>query len=137
MEKLSIALIFRSTLIMQNSTVKNLNLISSAFDVLNSNLEMESVQFENITKQRLYSATTLNIASDSVVSLSNLTFKNIEIGLSYVSSSQMHLHNSIFKNVTTEDYFLECYSSYGLVFENITIEDSQTVERDGMLYFRN
>lgn len=107
MEDISVALIFRSTLVMENVLMENLYLNSNAFDILNSNLDITSAHFQNITKQRGHAVTMFEIQSESYVNLNELTYRNNEVGLTSVTDAEIKLYNSVFENVTTEQYLID------------------------------
>lgn len=135
--QLSIGNSFRSTLTLSDAKVYSINLKMSVFILLRSDFVMNSVNFQDITRNIDSTARVFRVESSSTAAISNSKFSNINFSVISVTDSSIQLYDSEMKNITASQNIIECYTSTGIIFRNFTMSDSQSTARPSMINFRS
>jgi hypothetical protein len=122
---------------MSNSTIENMNIFSSLFILFRADFSLQNVQTKNITRDSSSTGRLFRIESNSNAVIQDSSFEDINFSLISVTDSTFEMHNSYIENITASQYIIECYKSTGIVMDNLTIFDSQTDDRPGIMNFRD
>ena len=104
---MSIGYGFRGSFFIQNTTIEKLNLRTSALDLMNTYLTLDSVKFEHITRDIDSTAKLLRIESNSEVQISNSIFQDINFSIVSVTDSVMRINDTYISNITASQYVIE------------------------------
>ena len=134
---MSIGYGFRGSFIIRDARIEGLNIRSSALDLMRTDLTLDSVTFKDISRDIDSTARLLRIESNSEVQISNSIFQDINFSIVSVTDSVMRINDTYISNITASQYVIECYTSTGIIFQNLTIFDSQSDDKLGMTNFRD
>lgn len=98
---------------------------------------MNSVNIQDITRNIDSTARVFRVESSSTAAISNSTFTDINFSVISVTDSTIQLYDSEMKNISASQNIIECYTSSGIIFRNLTMRDSQTRDRPSMISFRS
>jgi hypothetical protein len=134
---MSIGSAFRGTFTVSDSTIEDLNIFSSLFLLFRSDFTLDNVNISNITLETGATGRLFRIEASSVATIQNSTFEDVNFQVMTLTQSLLQIRDSYIRNVTASRYIIELDSSDNIIFDNLTIYDSRTNDRNGMINFRN
>lgn len=137
MSQISIASFFRGYLGITDCVIDEMILKDSLFQAYSSEFALESISVTGISRNINSTARLFTVESSSTVNVSNVDVRHVGFSILSVTDSSFQIYDSYIENITASQFVIECYSSDNLIFQNLTIHDSETVDRIGMMNFRN
>ena len=106
------------------------------FIALSTTLKLEKVTIKNLTKNENSISRIFRIESDSSVNIINSYFDSINFSMAMVKNSALVIQNLEAHNITAISYLLDVYVSNGIVLNNFTVVNCQTIGLPGLFSFK-
>ncbi|CAI2370626.1 unnamed protein product [Moneuplotes crassus] len=124
---------YESIVRVQDSSVSDITLSSSSFEIINSDLILENATFSNIMNP--LEVVFILISSDSNVNVTSATLKDSQTALFSIQSSNATLQKISFENVTASISLIEAHVGGQFVINNLSLLQSSAGQQ--MLLLEN
>lgn len=104
---MSIASGYRGTVTVSNATIQQLNIRSSLFTLMRSDLTIDLLSVRDLSRDIDALARFLSIESDSSATITNSEFYDISFSLISVTDSTVSISDTYIQNVTALQYLIE------------------------------
>lgn len=92
---------------MANSTVENMNIFNSLFALFRSDFKIDNVKISNITLETGATGRILRAETNSVGTIQNSSFEDINFSIMTVTQSSIQILDSYMNNITASRYIVE------------------------------
>ena len=136
MVHVSIGYAYHGHLTMDNCTVYNISLYSSAFILIGSDFSIDHTNVTNISKDAGSTARFLQIELGSYATLNNSRFENNTVSMINCFDSQMVLTDVIGVNIISNEYIIDWYFCEGVTFNKLELREWITNDLPGIIKIR-
>lgn len=98
---------YRGIIAVDNTTIEQINIKSSLFSLMRSDVTFNLVSLRDITRDTDSSARILSIESESNVSITNSEFYDISFSLISATDSSLKISDTYIQNITAVQYIIE------------------------------
>jgi hypothetical protein len=129
----SIGYAYHGHLTMDNWTIHNITLYSSAFILIGSDFSIDHTNVTSLSRDHGSTARFLQIELDSFATMNNTMFSDMTISIANWFSSEIIFTGVQANNISSEEYVIDWYYWPGVTFDKIVMHDWESKHLLGMI----